>query len=331
MTTTDTDRSAAASSPAAREATGGGEATAPSPVVWESLVEALTAAQREIKNAPMNKTNPHFNNRYADLAAIRDAVTPALTRNGLAITQVTEITESGSLVLVTRLMHKSGQALESAYPLPMEVNRPQVMGSALTYARRYTLAAMIGIGSDEDDDAEGAERPASSGNASNARSHKSRDPGLAKGQKTKHGDTKSALKAKLHEFIRDVMAASDEGELDGVIAGYGAMIEDVRHHFPSWWEGGANDDGEPPVRIVERVRRDLRAQDNAPPDERASGSAEAACNAIRSQESCDALAAWLESNKDALGGLTENDRKAVWALYKRRMGDLSQAPAEAAQ
>ena len=104
MTDTESDRSTAESRAAARGATGEGSA-APSPVVWGPLTEALVAAQSEIKNAPLNKQNPHFQSKYADLAAIRDAVTPALTKNGLAMTQVTRITESGALVLVTRLMH----------------------------------------------------------------------------------------------------------------------------------------------------------------------------------------------------------------------------------
>ena len=331
MTTTDTDRSAAASSPAAREATGEGNATAPSPVVWKSLIEALAAAQGEIENAPLNKQNPHFQSKYADLAAIRNAVTPALTKHGLAVTQVTQITEAGALILITRLMHTSGETLESVYPLPTEIGRPQVMGSALTYARRYTLAAMIGIGSDEDDDAEGAERPASNGNASNARSRKNSDPGLAKGQKTKHGDTKSALKAKLHEFIRDVMSASDEGELDGVIAGYGDMIEDVRHHFPSWWEGSANDDGEPPVRIIERRRKDLQAQ-AAEPRHEESSLPDQILESMRNNQSVEALKAWKANNRVVVSDLPEPDKQRIQDAYTRYLHDLSQAPhPEAAQ
>lgn len=118
----------------------------------DALSKALAAAQGEMKNAVLNRVNPHFKNRYADLAAIRDAVVPALSKHGVAVTQFTDFRD-GNSVLVTRLMHESGQWIEGAYPLTPQTN-PQAMGSQLTYARRYTLSAIAGISADEDDDAE---------------------------------------------------------------------------------------------------------------------------------------------------------------------------------
>lgn len=116
------------------------------------LATALVAAQIEMTNATVNRENSHFKNRYADLAAIREATLPALNKNGLAIVQTTQIGDAGA-VLVTRLVHKGGQWIESVYPLPTAA-APQVLGSALTYARRYSWAAVCGIASEEDDDAE---------------------------------------------------------------------------------------------------------------------------------------------------------------------------------
>lgn len=118
----------------------------------DALSKALAAAQGEMKNAVLNRVNPHFKNRYADLAAIRDAVVPALSKRGIAVTQFTDFRD-GNSVLVTRLMHESGQWIEGVYPLTQQTN-PQAMGSQLTYARRYTLSAIAGISADEDDDAE---------------------------------------------------------------------------------------------------------------------------------------------------------------------------------
>lgn len=118
----------------------------------DALSKALAAAQGEMKNAVLNRVNPHFKNRYADLAAIRDAVVPALSKSGIAVTQFTDFRD-GQSVLITRLMHESGQWIEGAYPLTPQAN-PQAMGSQLTYARRYTLSAIAGISADEDDDAE---------------------------------------------------------------------------------------------------------------------------------------------------------------------------------
>lgn len=124
----------------------------------KSLADALAKAQGEMKNAPLNKTNPHFKSKYADLAAIRDATIPALSKHGLSIVQYTKLRE-GALVLFTRLQHTSGEFIEGEYPIPNNPDKPQVMGSAQTYAKRYSWAAMCGIAADEDDDGNGAQQP----------------------------------------------------------------------------------------------------------------------------------------------------------------------------
>lgn len=121
----------------------------------DKLTEALAKAQGTIKNAVLNKVNPHFRSKYADLAAIFDAVRKPLADNGLIVTQTTEIREGG-FVLVTMLAHSSGQWIRSEYPLP-STGKPQEIGSALTYARRYSLSAIAGIAADEDDDANAAQ------------------------------------------------------------------------------------------------------------------------------------------------------------------------------
>lgn len=117
------------------------------------LATALAAAQAEMKNATLNKINPHFKSKYADLAMIRDTVTPALSKHGIAVVQGTDTTETG-IVVVTRLVHKSGQWIESRFPIAYD--KPQTMGSAYTYAKRYSLAAICNIAADEDDDANAA-------------------------------------------------------------------------------------------------------------------------------------------------------------------------------
>ncbi len=118
------------------------------------LSAALAKAQAGMQAAKFDKTNPHFKNKYASLAAVIDAIRTPLAENGLSYTQATEIREGG-FVLVTTLRHASGQWIGSEYPLPMGA-KPQELGSALTYARRYSLSAIACIAADEDDDAEGA-------------------------------------------------------------------------------------------------------------------------------------------------------------------------------
>jgi hypothetical protein len=116
------------------------------------LAAALAKAQGTMKAAHFNKTNPHFKNKYADLTAILEAVRHPLSENGLAIVQTPEIMD-GAFCLVTRLLHSSGQYIAGEYPLPAQAT-PQQIGSAITYAKRYSLCAIVGISADDDDDAE---------------------------------------------------------------------------------------------------------------------------------------------------------------------------------
>lgn len=122
------------------------------------LATALTKAQAAMKNATLNKVNPHFKSKYADLAGIRDTVIPALTANGIAVVQTLDSTGEGHHFLLTRLLHTSGQWIESLCPIPNGGDM-QKMGSAITYARRYSLSAICGISADEDDDANAAVTP----------------------------------------------------------------------------------------------------------------------------------------------------------------------------
>ena len=132
------------------------------------LATALAIAQGEMPNAKINRINPHFKNKYADLASVRDAIHKVLSKHGLSFTQTTEIRDSG-FILLTTLMHSSGQWIASEYPLPSAA-KPQELGSALTYARRYSLTSLIGISADEDDDAEDAQKSGQKNEAKVAKS-----------------------------------------------------------------------------------------------------------------------------------------------------------------
>lgn len=121
----------------------------------DQLHTALATAQGAMENATFNRVNPHFKNKYADLAAVWDAIREPLSKNGLSVTQTIGPYGEGTY-LFTTLRHKSGQWIRSLFPLPQS-SRPQEFGSALTYARRYSLSAIIGIAADEDDDANAAQ------------------------------------------------------------------------------------------------------------------------------------------------------------------------------
>jgi hypothetical protein len=116
-------------------------------------------AQAECQNVSYNRTNPHFKSRYADLAAVRDAIVPIFAKHGLAIVQVPHMDGFTGFALETRLVHSSGEQMIWTFPLPNDVNKMQMIGSAISYARRYTLSSIAGIASEEDDDGNAATNP----------------------------------------------------------------------------------------------------------------------------------------------------------------------------
>ena len=128
----------------------------------KELATALAKAQAEMKNATLDSVNPHFKSKYVSLAGVIDATRGTLAKHGLSIVQTTKLSEHG-FTLETRLLHTSGQFITGEYPLPLVTDKPQLMGSAITYARRYSLTAICNISADEDDDANAAQDGAKSG------------------------------------------------------------------------------------------------------------------------------------------------------------------------
>jgi hypothetical protein len=118
----------------------------------KELYAAFIKAQKEIKTALKDSKNPHFKSTYADLESVWDACRDALHKHGLGIMQLTDIDASGVPVLVTRIVHESGQHVEGRYPLlSKDANNPQTQLAALTYARRGAMAAACGIVQSDDD------------------------------------------------------------------------------------------------------------------------------------------------------------------------------------
>ena len=117
------------------------------------LAKALALAQGEIRGASEDKVNPHFKSSYASLASVWDACRLPLSKNGLSIIQNPDMI-SGELYLVTMLLHSSGQWMKSTIPVSNPKGTPHALGSSLTYMRRYSLSAMVGVapGDDATDD-----------------------------------------------------------------------------------------------------------------------------------------------------------------------------------
>lgn len=119
------------------------------------LALALSKAQLMIKGAVEDATNPHFRSNYASLKSYIDSAKEALSKNGLSITQLildSDYEGMNSISVETVLMHSSGQWISSIFSMPVSKLDAQGVGSAITYARRYSFASTVGIAPMEDDD-----------------------------------------------------------------------------------------------------------------------------------------------------------------------------------
>jgi hypothetical protein len=116
----------------------------------DKLASALAKCQGEMEPAIKDSTNPHFKSKYADLNAVWAACRQPLSKNGLCVVQTID-TLNEKMVLITTLLHTSGQWIRSTMPVVTAKFDAQGIGSGLSYARRYSLSAMCGISQDDDD------------------------------------------------------------------------------------------------------------------------------------------------------------------------------------
>ena len=122
----------------------------------DKLFAAFSAFQGEVKNPGASADNPFFKSRYTPLDDILDLARPILAKHGLSVAQEPCSTD-GAVGVATVITHQSGQYMQSEpYYLKLAKDDPQGGGSAITYARRYSLAAMLGIATDPDDDGNAA-------------------------------------------------------------------------------------------------------------------------------------------------------------------------------
>jgi hypothetical protein len=133
------------------------------------LAGALAKAQAEIQNPKFDSVNPHFKNKFASLAAVRNAIVPVFAKHGLSVLQNLTTTTDHCIACETVLLHSSGQSLRLG-PLTMPASKAdaQGYGSAATYARRYALLGVAGVAGEPDDD----------GNAAVATNGKDADPAI---------------------------------------------------------------------------------------------------------------------------------------------------------
>lgn len=191
-----------------------------------TALQDFISAQGEMKNADLNKTNPHFKSKYADLTAVRAATLPALNKFGIGIQQSATMI-GDSFMLITKVVHKSGEVLdESSFPITL--GSPQKMGSEITYARRYAWATMCGISADDDDD----------GNAA-AQNHEKKQQRQKSTANWKGPLNKTTLKesiTSLANTLREISAKDTLEHLEGLWADYKGVIEQAEIDMPKWSE-----------------------------------------------------------------------------------------------
>jgi hypothetical protein len=120
-----------------------------------TLISALVKAQSQMSHAAFDQTNPHFKSKFASLKSVIDAVKPALNANGIAYIQKSVPMDHG--IAVETVFYGHGEELSTGpVPVPIDRENAQGFGSALTYAKRYSLAMACGVAADEDDDGNAA-------------------------------------------------------------------------------------------------------------------------------------------------------------------------------
>ena len=126
----------------------------------ESIVElskALAKFQEEVKQPLKDKNNPFFKSKYVPLENVVEAITDVAPKNGLSFVQWALNDESGRVGVATMLMHESGEWIEfDAVHMKADKETAQGAGALITYLKRYSLSAVFGITSDQDDDGNGA-------------------------------------------------------------------------------------------------------------------------------------------------------------------------------
>ena len=118
----------------------------------KNLTVALLKAQKSFPAIEADASNPFFGSGYSSLAGIIRLTTQVLSANGLAVSQTFDTDDKGRDLLVTHLRHTSGEAIISHLPLRTTKDDMQALGSAISYARRYSLMAILNIATSHDDD-----------------------------------------------------------------------------------------------------------------------------------------------------------------------------------
>jgi uncharacterized protein YukE len=202
------------------------------------LFDALAKAQGAIKGAAKDSNNPHFKSKYADLASVWEACREALSKNGIAIVQMPGQCAANMIELTTRLGHSSGEWMQETMTIPLGKVDAQSVGSALTYARRYSLAAFVGVAPDDDDGNAATASAPNEGQLRNPSNTTVRNqPEKLKGPIK----TRAEARTRYGEIVRELHACADEDMLAAYLASEYDVLNQFMDELPSAWNGDGSE------------------------------------------------------------------------------------------
>lgn len=223
-----------------------------------ALAASLAKAQASIEGAVKGKVNPAFKSKYADLSSVWEACREALTDNGLSVVQSPGPVADGRMELTTMLMHSSGEWMRGTLTIPLGKVDAQAYGSATTYARRYALAAFVGV-SPEDDDGNAAAKakPPAGAYRTEPTSHEQEGPARKSAAQCKRDGDDVRIKTEIARLDRN-------GLKD-----WNVYFDTYTAHVPASWSDSIRDMLE--ARLVELDGEDAVRADSAEMDAGFSG------------------------------------------------------------
>ena len=201
-----------------------------------SIAAAMVKAQAEMPKLLADSDNPYYKSKYIALADLIKEVRPVLAKYGLAVIQGVSGDGEKAVIITTRIIHESGEWIEEAFTMPVVAKgskeaTPQDYGAAVTYARRYSLAGILGVASEEDDDA----------NSISVQKPIDRTAPV-KAAPVKHDDLKP-LKDRLVEIMKDPLIKPEEreGQKKAWAGTWDTLTRDTLEAAISSWEKVLNE------------------------------------------------------------------------------------------
>jgi len=259
------------------------------------LFAAMAKAFPEIEGATKDSNNPHFKSKYADLSSVVDAIKPALCKHALFYAQMTHEQEGGVCV-ETIVGHESGEQFSfGKLFVPASKQDAQGYGSALTYARRYSLMTAFGV-CPEDDDGNAAVRAPVNDRQGNDTAEEPAQREKLEGPFA----SKSALQGGMRAFVNKLLAAQSVSEIEALESRHAAELAQCERYLPVWWNGDGADKRGVKGQIADAKEALTQADE---------GMFGALIRSMKENETLKSFTAWNATNEALIDGLNDIDRR----------------------